>query len=233
MKNLPFIRDVWAALGFLLSIAVLAFATWMVVKVYRNTPAEVDFDRYPVKGIDVSAHNGPIDFKQVKSAGYDFVWIKASEGETFRDTLFTRNFDAAGAAGMRTGAYHYFRFDCDGMRQAMNLVQSLEGRIPDLGVAIDIEDEGNVSGIPARSISARLSAMLDYLNLRGYPITLYSNKDGYYSYLQEEFSDYPLWICSFTDGSPIDDAPQWTFWQYSHRGTVPGIRGRVDENVMR
>jgi len=229
----PSRNDILASLGFLLTVGLLIFAGWWVVRVYRTKPAHVDFSRYPLRGIDVSAHNGSVDFHKVARAGYDFVWIKASEGETFRDTLFTRNFDSATAAGLRVGAYHYFRFDCDGMLQAVNLCRSLQGRRPELGVAIDVEEEGNATGIPTPVIQARLAVMLDYLNLRGLPITLYTNKDGYYEYLADEFSDYPLWICSFTDDNPIDDAPQWIIWQYSHSGRVPGIKGKVDENVAR
>lgn len=229
----PSRHDILASIAFLLILALLIFAGWCVVRVYSTVPARVDFSRYPVRGIDISAHNGEINFAQVRAAGYRFVWIKASEGETFRDSKFASNFDAARAASLRTGAYHYFRFDCDGVLQAMNLCQALDGRVPDMGVAVDVEEEGNATGIPTPVIRARLAAMLDYLNLRGYPITLYSNKDGYYEYLQDEFSDYPLWICSFTDDTPIDDAPQWSCWQYSHSGRVPGISGKVDENVSR
>ncbi len=229
----PSRHDILASVAFLLITALLIFAGWWGVYYYRNMPARVDFNRYPVRGIDVSAHNGAIDFSEVKRSGYDFVWIKASEGETFRDTLFTRNFDAATAASLRTGAYHYFRFDCDGLLQALNLCRALDGRDPELGVAIDVEEQGNATGIPTPVIVSRLAAMLDYLNMRGFPITLYTNKDGYYEYIRDEFSDYPLWICSFTNDNPIDDAPQWTIWQFSHSGKVPGIRGNVDENVMR
>lgn len=230
---MPSRHDILASLGFLITVVVLIFAGWCVVRVYRSKPARVDFNKYPVRGIDISAHNGRPDFSMVRNQGYSFVWLKASEGETFRDSLFADNYDAARAAGMRTGAYHYFRFDCDGMLQAMNLVQALDGRDPDMGIAIDVEEEGNASGVSTAEIKARLAVMLDYLNLRGYPITLYSNKDGYYEYLSEEFSDYPLWICSFTDDNPIEDAPQWTFWQFSHRSRIPGIKGNVDENVLR
>ena len=229
----PTRHDIFASIIFLLICALLIFAGWMVMRVYRTLPARVDFEKYPVKGIDISAHNGEIDFDRVREAGYSFVWVKASEGETFRDSRFAANIEAADSAGLRTGAYHYFRFDCDGLLQAMNLTQALDGRMPPMGIAIDVEEEGNATGIPTDVIVARLGVMLDYLNLRGYPVTLYSNKDGYYEYLAEEFSDYPLWICSFTNDNPIEDAPQWTFWQYSHSGRVPGIEGKVDENILR
>ncbi len=230
--HIPTRHDILVSVGFMLILGLLVFSgLWVFC--YRTRAAKVDFRRYPVKGIDISAHNGEVDFRRVREAGYSFVWIKAGEGETFRDARFANNYDAAVSAGLAVGAYHYFRFDCDGMLQAINLCQALDGRLPALGVAIDIEEEGNAAGVSTPVIISRLSAMLDYLNMRGFPITLYSNKDGYYEYLQDEFSDYPLWICSFTDSMPIEDAPQWSYWQYSHSGNVPGIEGKVDENVSR
>lgn len=187
----PTRHDIFAALGFLLIVGLLIFSGFWVVKVYRNQPARVDFNRYPVRGIDISAHNGPVDFRRVKNAGYKFVWIKASEGETFRDTLFTRNHDRAVAAGLSAGAYHYFRFDCDGLLQAINLVQALEGREPELGVAIDVEEERNATGIPTPQIVTQLATMLDYLNLRGYPITLTPTKTAIMNTSRRNFPTIP------------------------------------------
>lgn len=229
----PTRHDILATFGFLLALVALAFSVWRGVDYFHTRPAKVDYSKYTVKGIDISSHNGKVDFDSVRAAGYTFVWIKASEGESFRDASFLRNHAAARKAGMLTGAYHYFRYDCDGVLQAMNLVQSLDSVSPDLGVAVDVEDEGNATGIPAENVRARLAAMLDYLSLKGYKVTLYSNKQGYYQYLQEDFADYPLWICSFSDYEPIDDGTQWAFWQHSHSGRVPGVSTRVDLNLAR
>lgn len=226
----PSRHDIFASLGFLLVLVTLVYAGWWAWNAYRNPTAKVDFARYPVKGIDVSAHNGEIDFDQVADSGVDFVWIKASEGETVRDSRFRENFDKANKAGLRVGAYHYFRFDCDGVMQAMNLCQALDDRFPDMGVAIDVEEESNAVGIDNESILDNIFTMIDYLQLRGYSIVLYSNKEGFLDYFHDRFAQYPIWLCSFTDFSPADDI-DWTFWQYSHTGKVPGIDGNVDLDV--
>lgn len=229
--RIPSAHDILASLGFIVVLAVLVLAGKWAWDTYRHPSANVDFDRYPVRGIDISGHNGEIDFDKVAASGIDFVWMKASEGETVRDSRFEANYDAATAAGLRVGAYHYFRFDCDGVMQAMNLCQALDDRVPSLGVAIDVEEESNASGVDNEVILDNLEKMIDYLQMRGYPIVLYSNKEGFIDYFHDRFSQYPIWICSFSDFSPSDDIA-WTFWQYSHAGKVEGISGAVDLDVF-
>lgn len=230
--KIPSVHDILVSVGFLAVLAVLFFAGKWAWDTYRTPRADVDFSRYPVRGIDVSAHNGDIDFDKVRKAGISFVWIKASEGETLRDSRFEKNHAAASAAGLRTGAYHFFRFDCDGVMQAMNLCQALGDIRPDMGVAIDVELQNNAEGVPDQTVIANLESMTDYLAMRGLPVTFYSNKEGYTRFLKDRFAEYPLWICSFTDWEPLEEGEPWTFWQYSHAGHVDGIDGNVDEDVF-
>ena len=76
--------------------------------------------RFPVRGIDVSHHQGDIDWHIVKAAGVDFAFIKASEGGDYRDREFARNWEEAGRAGIARGAYHFFTFCTAGLDQAHN-----------------------------------------------------------------------------------------------------------------
>lgn len=75
--------------------------------------------------------------------GIEFIFIKASEGENFRDENFVLNYQKARHAGMKVGAYHFFRFDVDGVKQAVNLMRSVGARPLELGMVIDVEAEGN------------------------------------------------------------------------------------------
>lgn len=77
----------------------------------RRTPLENIVSRYEVRGIDISAHNGPIDFERIRNEGIDFVFMKASEGSGFKDVAFFDNYRNARKAGLKVGAYHFFRFD--------------------------------------------------------------------------------------------------------------------------
>jgi len=90
----------------------------------------VDRFRYPVAGIDVSKHNGVIDFDAVAADDYQFVFIKASEGKTYKDEAFDRNYHSARNAGLKVGAYHFFRKNRTGQEQAANLLSVVAGHRP-------------------------------------------------------------------------------------------------------
>lgn len=219
------LRDILVSLGFVAVAALLVVAGILAWNHFIKTPPYVDPVKYPIRGIDISSHNGIVDFKKVANDGYAFVFIKASEGADFRDTYFRDNYHRARKAGLKTGAYHFFRFDRDGIEQAQNLASAIDGCTLELGVAIDIEDHGNVDGVDDEVISEQLTNMVDFLNMLGHRVVIYSNKDGYFDYIHEALPGCTLWICSFSP-NPINT--EWTFWQYNHRGKVKGIEGDVD-----
>ena len=134
--------DIAVFLCFLLAAALLTWAAYAAWINFRTTPPYVDRDMYPIGGIDISAHNGKINFREVARDGVDFVWIKASEGASFRDKRFTYNHQAAGEAGLKRGAYHFFRFDKDGVEQALNLLEAVGDRGLELGVAWNCGSSG-------------------------------------------------------------------------------------------
>lgn len=221
--------DILIFLCFLLAAAMLSWAAVTAWIHFKTTPPYVDRDAYPVMGIDISSHNDIRDLKAAKADGVEFVWIKATEGATFRDKQFAEHHRLAGEAGMMRGAYHFFRFDKDGVEQAVNLMETTGDSHLELGIAIDVESSGNPEGLAHEDITEKLLTMIDYLKLRGYGVTLYCNKSDYYTYLYESFPGSALWICSFSS-DPI--AADWRFWQYSHSGSVAGIKGKVDLNVF-
>lgn len=221
--------DIMVFLCFLIAAALLTWAAYAAWINFKNTPPYIDHDQFPVAGFDISSHNGNIDFLSAARDGMEFVWIKATEGVTFRDRKFASNYQKAGKANLKRGAYHFFRFDKDGVEQAINLLETVGDRNLELGVAIDVESSGNPDDIDEEVIKERILAMVEYLNLRGLAPTLYCNKTDYYKFLAESFPGNSLWICSFSQ-DPI--AAPWTFWQHNHRGAVKGIKGAVDMNVF-
>ena len=222
-------RDIKVALIFMGVALLLAATIWYAYIQFISSPPYVDPERYPIRGLDVSAHNGMMNLDAAAAEGYRFIFIKASEGITFRDPNFRINYSKADHAGMQIGAYHFFRFDCDGIPQAKNLLSAIDGRPLHLGVAIDVEEQNNASGIDSLLIAKRLTDMIEYLNLNGLRVTLYSNRDGYYDYIRNTVPGACLWICAF-NSIPIN--AEWTFWQYNHHGRVAGIRGDVDLNTF-
>ncbi len=188
---------------------------------------ELDRDIYPTRGIDVSAHNGEIDFSAVARAGVQFVFIKASEGASWRDSYFERNYRTASDAGLMIGAYHFFRFDVEGWRQSVNILRAIGERRLDLPVAIDVEEWGNPTEVTTEKVVSELRSLIDLLRQSGRDAIIYTNKNGYYRFIRNRFDDVPLWICSFST-PPLPEHSRWTLWQHSHKGRVDGVAGAVD-----
>lgn len=223
-------HDIMVVIAFVAVTVAVMYAGWQAWRWWKSTPPYVDATQFPVRGIDLSAHNGMVNLDAAAASGLTFVMLKASEGVSLRDRNFRINYDKALGAGLHTGAYHFFRFDCGGVDQARNFLQAIGDRPLDLGLFIDVEEHSNARGIPDERIAERLTAMVEYLNLAGYPVTLYSNLDGYYRYIEPTVPGVTLWICSFKSTPP--PLPNVAFWQYSHSGKVDGIRGPVDMNAF-
>ena len=124
-------------------IAITAIGIFYVFNTNRRTHINIDRQQYPITGIDISAHNGEINFSQVAESGIQFVYIKATEGATFKDARFQYNYKNARKAGLKVGVYHFFRFNIDGKSQALNIINSIKGKNLDLPIAIDIEEYTN------------------------------------------------------------------------------------------
>lgn len=222
-----------------IAIGIISLTAFMVLglglaRVLRPKKNFVEIDRadYPVLGVDLSAHNGTPDFDSLANI-VDFVYLKASEGVAFRDPRFETSYSDARRRKIRTGAYHFFRFDCDGRRQAINFLAAIDGRPLDLPPAIDIEESGNPAEVPTEIISERLQTMIELMRAAGYQPLIYTNKKGHSRFVRGKFGpeELPeLWICSFTN--PPVAHTGWTFWQHSHCGRLPGVKGLVDLNTF-
>lgn len=226
----------------ILAIIIIAVTALMITGVAlsrllrpRYPHLDIDRARFPVVGVDLSAHNGIPDFDSLAACGIDFAYLKASEGTGFRDPAFIRNYAAARRTGIKVGAYHFFRFDCDGRAQAINLLRAITGCALDLPVAIDIEESGNPAEASTDLITARLAAMVTHIQSTGRKVIIYTNKNGDARFVRGNFDntahgDPELWICSFTD-PPLNRRP-WILWQHSHRTRLPGVKGYVDLNTF-
>ena len=222
-------KDIPAVIAFMAVTAALVFASIWAYREFISSPPFVDPERYPIRGIDVSRHNGMMNLDAAAADGIEFIFIKASEGVSLKDSNFHFNYDKAGHAGMKRGAYHFFRFDKDGIDQARNFLDAIGNKKLEIGVAIDVEDHGNATGVAPELIARRLSDMVDYLILKGYRVMFYTNREGYEKYLMDTYPGSPLWICHFSE-MPFD--ADWTFWQFDHHAKVKGIPGEVDMNVF-
>ncbi len=208
---------------------MLAILATMITRMWDSGIAHVDVDRslYPVMGVDVSGHNGAVDFDSLARAGVTFAYIKATEGATWRDRFFEKNYRAAKAAGLQVGIYHFFRFDVSPALQADNIMRAARGRSLNLPVAIDLEEWTNPTDITTDAVVSNLRELIYQLELQGMSPIIYTNKNGYGRFVRGNFDDIPLWICSFTT-PPLPERERWTFWQHSHKGELPGCSGPID-----
>lgn len=228
-------RGVLAVVG-LLGVAAAGLA-WSVNEglVYLQHPG---LDEFPIQGLDVSHHQGPIDWPRVAShERFRFVWIKATEGGDFRDARFAENWAGARDAGLVVGAYHFFTLCKPGSEQAQNLLGVLPTqRSRTLPLALDLELGGNCSARPSRdAVRAEVDAFLSAVKgATGRPPVIYTTHDFHAAYLEGDYpSHHPLWLRDvFFRPDGLDDTP-WTVWQYLSRGHVDGIEGFVDQNAFR
>ena len=222
----------WLLLAGAAALVVLMGA-YIVLHYILPHSVTVDRYRYPVAGLDVSKHNGEIDFEHVVADDYQFVFIKASEGKTYRDDAFETNYRRASDAGLMVGAYHFFRKNRTGEEQADNFLGAIKGKRLDLPLVIDLEDDwGNGATVSRETALQRVMTMISILKGKGYDVMIYTNKDGYEKYYKGMLGDCDLWLCSFTSPDLLPDMSH-RFQQFSHEGEVMGVDGDVDLNVFR
>lgn len=190
---------------------------------------DVSRDEYPVKGIDISHYQGDIDFRRVAADSVEFVMIKATEGIDHVDTCMTRNYYGAKGAGLKTGFYHFFRFDRGGVRQGRHFDRVTRGLPVELPLVIDVETANN----PAEDyykVVGRLRDMISFLRRHGHRVMIYCNTVTYETYIRGNFEGTDLWIASEYEACATGD--RRLLWQHSHNGRVDGIRTAVDINTF-
>jgi lysozyme len=199
-----------------------------------------------VPGIDVSYWNAGIHWPKVRAAGQRFVFMKASEGDSYADPTFDDNWAGSKAAGLLRGAYHFFRANVDAKKQATKFIDYVKSMKDDgeLPPVLDLETQDNQG---KDKIIARAKTWLDLVEAAfGRKPIIYS---GQY-FLQDYFSeagggppswarDYPLWLAQYPNTYVEGSQPtlprgwfKWAFWQYSEKGRVNGINAKVDLNVF-
>jgi lysozyme len=190
-----------------------------------------DRTQYPLWGVDVSHHQGTIDWGSVaREPNLVFAYLKATEGGDWRDRRFAENWRNARRAGLKVGAYHFFTFCRAPLEQAANFLAVLP-RDPDaLPPAVDVELVGNCSARPSPGVLRRdLGTFMDAVAraLQRKPL-LYLTQEAHQRFFSGGDVGHPFWIQSLS-GEP---AAGWTFWQFANRARVRGIRTTVDLNVF-
>lgn len=188
-----------------------------------------------LKGIDVSAAQGVIDWNKVKSSGMvDFAIIRSSFGWTSDllksqiDGQLFNNVRGCEKNGIPYGFYHYSY--CvkpeNATKEADYFLDAISGYTPTMGVWLDIEDKTQV-GLGKASISLITERFLTRVKAAGYEAGIYSYKNFLAQFIERKILDsYPVWLAE------IRDEPTYigtiSAWQYSWSGQIDGIKGKVD-----
>jgi lysozyme len=219
-------RLAWMTLRFPLFAALLA----LTACAQAQAPAR-DSGLLPpgARGIDLSHHNGPVNWDALEAENLDFIYLKATEGRDWKDEDFQSNWIEATRRGYNVGAYHFYILCKPAAEQAINFIQSVEVRSGTLPPAVDLEYAHNCK--PYRDeagTKAELKIFLDSLETEyGATPVIYTTPEFHADWIAGSFDRYPLWIRS------VDGAPDMSFaiWQHSMRGKVAGIAGDVDLNM--
>jgi lysozyme len=189
---------------------------------------------YPRQGIDVSHHQGSIDWARLPGQGVDFAYIKASEGGDHRDSAFAANWVGAGRAKIARGAYHFFTFCRSGADQAANFIAVVPVDPAALPPAVDLEYLGNCTArVSVDTFHRELATFIELVEAHyGKHVILYTTQEFDTAYAVDARIDRPLWLRSLVV-EPRFGARRWTIWQASSFRKLDGIRGRVDWNAMR
>lgn len=215
------------ASGFLILFAALLVFLYF----FKIEPKKGDWDKYPVKGIDVSHYQGQIKWHHVLGQDIDFVIIKATEGVSLTDKRFSTNWKALDGKDVVRGAYHFYRPSVKGALQAKHFIKTVRLKSGDLPPVIDFEE---TDGRSKKIVVAGLKNCIQELkNAYGVEPIIYCNPTDYRNYLKDDFSSMKIWIANYRKTIPkIADGKEWIIWQYSDRGKALGIKGRVDRNVF-
>jgi len=193
-----------------------------------------------VLGIDVSEWQGQIDWEQVKAAGIEFVmirigWRGTETGKLAADEMAQKNYEGAAAAGLKVGGYFF--------SQAMNvqeakdeaafLLKIVKNWKLDMPVVFDWEYAGEDSRAGAtdtRTLTDCAKAFCDEIAAAKLTPMIYFNSNQSHNQLYlRELTDYGFWLAQYN--TTLEYPYKVDMWQYTNKGSVPGIAGNVDINL--
>lgn len=191
----------------------------------------------PIQGIDVSRHQGRIDFGKVRASGIHFVYMKSTEGKDWVDPNFFQNWNAAKASGMAFGAYHFMTWCSTAAEQAAWFAANVPNDPSALPPVLDLEWNNESScknKFGKDDILEKIRVMLAAMEAHtGKLPVIYTDINFHRDILAGEYFPNMFWLRS-TAAEPHKKYERrgWTFWQWTQTGVVHGISGEVDRDAF-
>lgn len=227
--------------------AFLVMATSVIVPNESPFAYTVSASEYVSRGVDVSVHNGDIDWNKVSNSGIDFAIIRAGSTNydsdiIYKDRKFEKNYSGATDSGISVGAYYYCgAYTKEGFEKtAYDIINILDGKSFDLPIYIDLETASMQKKLGKSTLTSYTLSALDILSESGYDAGVYANRDWFRNYIDAskiKEAGYDIWMAQYPSGkyavdpSRYDKSSDCSIWQYSSKGRVSGISGNVDVNV--
>ena len=210
---------------------------WYGDEVHGNSTVTDDFYKYfggeDMKGIDVSVHNGNIDWNKVKADGIEFAILRAGFGrlEKQKDEKFEQNYAGAKAVGIPVGAYWYsYAMDEDEARlEADVFLKVIKGKQFEMPVYFDLEEKKQFD-LGNEKVSAIMRTFLKRVEAAGYFVGLYGSASSLTTHTADDIKSwYTIWLAHWVNQTNYSGA--YGVWQHSEKGKVAGINGNVDLDI--
>lgn len=200
-------------------------------------------------GVDVSHWQGDINWKSPVKSGnttMDFAIVKATQGENYVDAKFSANWNGAQKAGLKVGAYHFYIYKDDPVKQAENYMRNVNLKNGMFRPIVDLELDCSgcsTPGIPTDELVRNVRVFLEKVEQEtGHRPIIYSYTYFFETYLKEAFSDYDIWIAQYTQNKPVElpvlpgeehsGLPKLVMWQFTDKEKIDGWNGNVDANLL-
>ena len=190
-------------------------------------------------GIDVSKHNGNIDWNAVKNSGVSYVIIRCgyrgySTGVLVEDPKFRSNIKGAKAAGLKVGAYFFSQAvnEVEAVEEASMAIDLVKGYGLNYPLFLDVEASGGrADGISRETRTAVCKTFCQTVQNSGISAGVYANKTWFTEKINTgSLTSYKLWLAQYAS-APTYTATRYDLWQYSSKGKVSGISTHVDMNI--
>lgn len=190
-------------------------------------------------GIDISKWNGNIDWNAVKNSGVSYVIIRcgyrgSTTGALIEDPKFRANIQGAANAGIKVGIYFFTQAvnEVEAVEEASMVLGLIKGYNISYPVFLDVESSGGrADGISASTRTAVCKAFCQTIQNSGYKAGVYANKTWFNEKIETpSLTGYKIWLAQYA-AAPSYSRTRYDMWQYSSKGSVPGISGNVDMNT--
>ena len=242
------VKDKGIVIRWIIAIAVAAAAMWLLALCLKGcnrqepqaTEPTVVSKQDGIPGIDVSSHQGEIDWQAVADSGVRFAFVRLGyrgydSGTIHVDSNARQNLEGARAAGLQVGAYFFSQALTgeEALEEAELALEVLGEFKLDLPLVYDwefVSKDARTGAMTPQELLACVHSFCGEVEAAGYGPMLYFNRELARTLLDlDRVKQYPFWLASYTE--ELNFSHEVRFWQYTDQGSVPGIEGNVDLDV--